>query len=184
MVHRSYKHPNHYLTEQQEMSIYHSVSMAFKNGVALNRHFTLILKDTLAENKPQAFLTHIMDNTRKWLKRRSLDHAFLWVLENGRHKGIHVHLLLHIPSGYQIEYKRTLKKWLSQYDVSDLKVSEIKYPPFGDLHPLSPLNKLIAYLCKGCETSQKSRTKYQGAIYGRRWGTNINKPIQGENTHV
>jgi hypothetical protein len=179
-----YKHSNYGLTPKQSLTIKALAEKAFYDENLLNRHFTIHLKDTKAENNPQLFLSHMMRNTRKWLQRRRLSHSFIWVLENGKYKGVHAHILLYIPAGFQTDYKRAMKRWLEIYDISDIKVRMIQYPDYGDLHPLNGIHGVVRYLCKGTKLAsghinddfiQSLDLKDQGEIIGRRWGTNIKR---------
>jgi hypothetical protein len=163
-----YKHSNYGLTPKQSLTIKALAEKAFYDENLLNRHFTIHLKDTKAEKNPQLFLNH----------------SFIWVLENGKYKGVHAHILLYIPAGFQTDYKRAMKRWLEIYDISDIKVRMIQYPDYGDLHPLNGIHGVVRYLCKGTKLAsghinddfiQSLDLKDQGEIIGRRWGTNIKR---------
>lgn len=173
-----YDQPSQYLTKQQAIRIKQAAEHACAQNRPLNRHWTIMLKDTQAEQNAQAFIHCITNQTRKWLQRRGKSHAYIWVLENGIAKGLHIHMLSHIPNGLQISYKRTLKSWCLKYGVTDIKVKGIHYPIYGELHPMNQIYGVVKYISKGINPKYQSdladiKPRPQGMVYGRRIGMNI-----------
>ena len=173
-----YRHANKYLTAEQVNSIFDACERAYKAGYPLNRFFTIHYDDCADPKRPQAFIVSILEKTRKWLQYRGLPVAYTYVIENGKYKGIHVHLLLHIPAHHQIEYKRALRGWLPfEWTHTRVKVKTIKYPTFGNLSPLDGVYGVLRYMCKALDPNTPTlgiEPSYQGKIYGRRWGISVN----------
>lgn len=169
-----YRHYHNYLTEKQVNNLIAAAEKAYDIGTPLNRFFTIHYDDYADHKKPQQFVTRILERTRKWLQYRGLPVAYIYTIENGQTKGIHVHLLLHIPAHYQRDYKKALRQWLPfEWNKERVIVKPIKYPPFGDLSSLSPLYGILTYICKGIDPSANLpniNAHYQGKIRGKRWG--------------
>lgn len=172
----SYTHENHYLTAKQVNDLFTLTREAHTGKRALNRFITIHLKDIkdLKIKTAQNLVSNIMEKTRKWLQRNGFDHAHIWVLENGDVKGIHAHILVHIPNHHIHEYKRLLKKWLSLKATDNtLDIKPITYPQWGQLGTRSRVYGVLRYMCKGLDPktpTQGIRPEYQGEIIGRRCG--------------
>lgn len=171
-----YTHENHYLTAKQVNDLFTLTREAHTGKRALNRFITIHLKDIkdLKIKTAQNLLSNVMEKTRKWLQRNGFDHAHIWVLENGEVKGIHAHILVHIPNNYIHQYKRLLKKWLS-HEVTDstLNIKKVKYPQWGQLGERSCVYGALRYMCKGIDLATPIhgiRPEYQGEVIGRRCG--------------
>lgn len=169
-----YKRPCKHLTETQVRNLFFACEKAYKQNMPLNRFFTIHYDDVADKKHPQKFITSILEKTRKWLKYRGLPTAYVYTLENGKNKGIHVHLLLHIPNHHQRPYKRALKKWLPfEWSSQRIVVKPVKYPEYGELSPLSHAHGVLSYMCKGINPKSlisDIKPKNQGDIFGRRWG--------------
>ncbi len=171
-----YKRPSRYLSAAQVERIFNAGEKAYAKSCALNRHFTIHYDDIADVKRPNKFVQSILDHSRKWLQRRGIPVAYVYVIENGKYKGIHVHLLIHIPVGYQREYKKALHKWMPfsfKWPDSRIEVTTIDYPQFGNLHPLNGIYGVSKYICKGINPKQVIRgidPIYQGEIYGQRYG--------------
>ena len=179
----SYTHENHYLTAKQVNDLFTLTHEAHTGKRALNRFITIHLKD-LKIKTAQSLVSNIMEKTRKWLQRNGFEHSHIWVLENGDVKGIHAHILVHIPRRYIHEYKRLLKKWLP-LNVTDttLNIKTVKYPDWGQLGGRSCVYGALRYMCKGIDPktpTQGIRPEYQGEVIGRRCG-HSSLIIQGNN---
>jgi len=49
---------------------------------------------------------------RRWLERRNVDLAAVWVIEDGPiGSGLHSHMLLHVPPEHMCEFAKMLPKW-------------------------------------------------------------------------
>lgn len=169
-----YRHETHHLTAHQVERIFSAAERAYESGVPLNRFITIHFDDYADRNNPQSFMVALMEHVRKWLKRRSLKTAYLYVIENAPIKGLHAHLMLHIPAGHQIAFKKAMRAWLPfEWSKKRVDVKRIDYPPFGALHALNPLYGRLRYICKGIDpkvTPRKIEPKHQGVIVGRRYG--------------
>lgn len=169
-----YNRPHKYLTAKQVEALFSGCEKAYNQGTPLNRFITVHYDDYANLRKPIIFVTDILERTRKWLKYRGLPVAYLYVIENGKNKGIHTHILLHIPAHYQREYKRALKKWLPfECNPQRLKVRTIPYAHYGELSPMSKALGTLSYMCKGINPKEAIRgiaPKDQGEVYGKRWG--------------
>lgn len=169
-----FKHENHYLTKQHVKKLYTAGERAFNNKTPLNRFITIHYDDIADKKYPQKFITKLLEHTRKWLQRRGLEVAYLWVIENAPIKGIHVHLMINIPEGHQVAYKKALRKWLPfEWSKTRVDIKRTQHPQFGKLHSLSGLYGRLRYVCKGVDPNQaifNITPKYQGKVFGRRWG--------------
>ncbi|NBX67232.1 MAG: hypothetical protein EBQ96_09585 [Proteobacteria bacterium] len=169
---RRYRHASKWLKDTQVQKLHDAALEAWKAGRPLNRFVTIHLKDSPAQRNPQAFTNALMEKTRKWLKRRKLPHAYVWVLENGPDKGIHLHLLQHIPAGHQADYRKALTVWLPFEAMPPrVVIKTVGYPPHGGIHERSRLAGVLRYMCKGIRKPHAGiRPVYQGEITGRRCG--------------
>ncbi len=170
----SYLHITRHLTRKQVISIFEASEKAFEMDCALNRFFTIHLDDFVAPKRPQAFVIDLLEHTRKWLRRRDLPVSYVYTLENGKCKGIHVHLLIHIPAGYQTDYKRAMAAWL-HFKIKKpwVAIETIQYPIYGSLSPMNSIYGALRYICKGInpQTPINDINPFnQGTITGRRWG--------------
>ncbi len=170
----SYIHATQSLTQKQVIALFNAGENAFNLGCPLNRFITIHYDDYADKKRPQKFVLQYLEHSRKWLQRRGLPVAYVYTLENGKHKGIHVHLLLHIPKGYQVAYKRAMRRWLP-FEVKRPRVvfEDIQYPNFGDLSPLHAVLGTLSYMCKGLDPLtplNEINHADQGEIMGRRWG--------------
>ncbi len=169
-----YLHAHDYLTAKQVERIFTACEKAYNQGTPLNRFITIHYDDYADPKRPQQFITLILERSRKWLEYRGLPVAYLYVLENGKYKGIHAHMLIHIPAHYQREYKKALRRWLPfEWSRTRVNVKTIKYPCYGDISPLDGLYGVLRYMCKGIDPKANLwsiKPIFQGTIFGRRWG--------------
>lgn len=169
-----YIHTSHYLTAKQVNRLFQAGENAYRLACPLNRFITIHYDDYADRKRPQRFITGFLEHSRKWLKRRGLPIAYLYTLENGKDKGIHAHLLIHIPAGYQVAYKKAMRGWLPfEVKTPRVKFKTIQYPHFGDLSPLHGVYGTLRYMCKGIDPKEPVRDITpikQGEIMGRRWG--------------
>lgn len=174
----SYKRATKYLTQKQVERIFEASERAYKNGAPLNRFFTIHYDDYAAIKNPQRFVLSLLERTRKWLKYRGLPVAYIYVIENGNIKGLHTHILLHIPANYQRAYKRALKRWLPfEWTRERINVKSVKYPTYGNISPLDSSYGVLRYMCKGIKPNVNIRgikPSDQGEVFGKRWGVSRN----------
>lgn len=176
-----YRHAHKYLTANQVRNIFSAAEQAYYQYTPLNRFFTIHYNDYADPNNPQQFVTDILARTRKWLQYRRLPVAYVYVIEKGKTKGIHTHILLHIPAHYQREYKKALRRWLPfEWNKTTVNVKPIKHPQYGDLSPLHTLYGTLRYICKGINPAEPIlgiKPRNQGRISGQRWG--ISESLRG-----
>lgn len=170
----SYIHATKCLTDKQVETLFKASERAFKLGCPLNRFITIHYDDMADRKRPQKFILNYLEHTRKWLQRRGLPVSYLYIIENGKRKGIHVHLLIHIPKGHQVAYKKAMRNWLP-FELKRPRVvfKAIQYPDFGNLSPLHSVYGTLNYMCKGIDPKTPLngiRAIYQGEVMGRRWG--------------
>ncbi len=174
---KHYARPTKYLTAKQVDRLFIACEKAYALGHPLNRFFTIQYNDYATPKKPQKVITNILEHTRKWLQRRNLPVAYIYVLENGKYKGIHAHILVHIPPNYQVDYKRALRNWVPfEWSKQRINTKTIRYPSFGDLHPLNSIYGTLRYMCKGIDERtpiHSIKPGYQGIIYGQRYGISL-----------
>ncbi len=167
----------HYLTSKQVEVLFDAGEKAYALGCPLNRFITIHYDDYATPKHPQKFIVSILEHSRKWLQRHGIPVAYIYVIEKGINKGIHVHLLIHIPAGFQVKYKAALRRWLPfEWSQSRINVKTIDYPPIRLLHPLNKIYGFLCYMCKGIDPAEPTRSikpKYQGKIYGQRYGISI-----------
>lgn len=169
-----YRHSHKYLTAKQVEAIFQASEKAYSQGTPLNSFVTIQYNDHADPKHPQAIVTGILERTRKWLQRRGFPVAYVYTIEKAGEKGIHCHILIHIPKGKQAEYKRTLAGLLPFERVkTTAKAKRIDYPPYGGLHKKNGIYGVLKYICKGIDPAAPVRgidPRYQGEIHGQRWG--------------
>lgn len=166
--------PTEYLSVKEVLQLREAAKIAYNKQAPLNRFMTFHIDPIANRSKPNQFIIDLMQHTRKWLQQRGHPVAYLYVLENSPIKGIHVHLLIHIPNKEQNNYKRALKRWLP-FDLKkpEFDTQTITYPYRGGLHKKSRIHGIIKYLSKGLDPStplESIKPRYQGKIKGKRWG--------------
>ena len=90
-----YKHVTLLLTASQVKRIFSAAEKACLNKTPLNRFFTIHFNDYVDMYNPQSFMNMLLGHARKWLRRRGIPVAYLYVLENAPIKGIHTHLMIY-----------------------------------------------------------------------------------------
>ncbi len=169
-----YIHPTKHLTPKQVEKLFSASEKAYYLQSPLNRFITIHYDDYADPKRPQDFIVKILEHSRKWLKRRGFPVAYIYVLENGKRKGIHAHILIHIPNRHQLEYKKALRGWLPfEMTLKRVRFRTVKYPQYGELSPLNSIYGNLRYMCKGIEPDKPIRDitpKYQGEVYGQRYG--------------
>lgn len=169
-----YIHPTKYLTPEQVDKLFKASEKAYDLRCPLNRFITIHYDDFADQKRPQDFIVKILEHSRKWLQRRGFPVAYVYVLEKGKYKGIHAHILLHVPAKYQREYKKALRRWLPfEWTRKRVQIRTVKYPHYGELSPLNGIYGNLRYMCKGMTPDNPIRDiepKYQGEIYGQRYG--------------
>lgn len=184
----SYIHTTTHLTETQVNTLFRAGENAYKLCCPLNRFITIHYDDYADKKRPQKFVTELLAHTRKWLQRRGIPVAYLYTLENGNIKGIHAHILIHIPKGYQVAFRAALSGWLP-FEAKRPRVisKDIQYPSYGALSPLHSIHGTLRYICKGIDPEASFKNIQpinQGEIMGRRWGLANTLRLQQEKSQA
>lgn len=174
---KPFKHPSYFLTEKQVTDIANVINAAHDRGIEINRFWTIHLQGSAYEADPQKLLNKTMKNSREWLRRRGIEHVYVWTLEKGTQKGIHAHIMMHVPRGYQVEFKRALYAWTG-LEKERFVHKEIIYPPWLCSNYYNRVHGVKKYISKGVFKTGKHANKqideiissYQGSIIGRRCG--------------
>lgn len=129
-----------------------------------------------------------IDLLTRWLARHGHRTAWLWVHENGQHKGGHCHMLAHVPAGCVKDLTGKSKRWLRTITGNPYRARVILSKPIGgrlgleagnpELHAIN-LAAALAYLCKGASHEAASqfgleRLEPGGRVIGKRCGTSQN----------
>lgn len=130
----------------------------------------------------------LLDEARRWLKRRRLPYYALWVVEVGAIKGPHLHALIHCPREHRKAFRKAIKDKLSP---SRTKAVQIKMPKVrsenlecpGCDRPRNWQHLALCYFLKGGSSEVRERNginlcalasdKYavdQGTYVGKRIG--------------
>ncbi|MBK9589413.1 MAG: hypothetical protein IPO50_13135 [Sphingomonadales bacterium] len=129
-----------------------------------------------------------IDLLTRWLARNGHRTAWLWVHENGPHKGGHCHMLAHVPAGCVKDLTGKSKRWLRTITGNPYRARVILSKPIGgrlgleagnpELHAIN-LAAALAYVCKGATLEAASqfgleRLEPGGRVIGKRCGTSQN----------
>ena len=129
-----------------------------------------------------------IDLLTRWLARNGHRTAWLWVHENGQHKGGHCHMLAHVPAGCVKDLTGKSKRWLRTITGNPYRARVILSKPIGgrlgleagnpELHAIN-LAAALAYLCKGATLEAASQSGLErlepgGRVIGKRCGTSQN----------
>ena len=146
-------------------------------GLPLNRFVTVRWEGRQSIGTIQTRQGLLIERMSKWLRYRNVPPAYLWVIENGLARGLHSHILIHVPSEHLKAFKRKAPTWIDgTIDKSTVDVRRTRYG-----HGLDRLNGLkgrLRYILKGGD-EQVSRLisvdlKHQGTVAGKRSGTSQN----------
>lgn len=158
-------------------------------GKPLTRHLTVRLEqqgiaDSDAVKAIGRLITLLRDHVRK---TNGGEIAYIWSREHGAIIGGHVHILLHLPAGYNWQGRR-VQRWIERISSRKYKKGVIKTTRIGgtaktfEQNPglyLANLATVVGYLIKG--TCQKAgvalelkRIKAQGRMMGKRCGRSAN----------
>lgn len=134
-----------------------------------------------------------LDLISKTIVRHDKRTAWLWVHENGDHKGWHCHLLVHVPADLVMRVAGLQKRWLRTITGKPYRASVICSKPIGgrlglevgnpELHAIN-LAVAFGYLCKGAPQSILDRHGIDrqheagGRIIGKRCGTSQNLSLK------
>jgi hypothetical protein len=160
------------------------------NAYCMNRPFNQFLTIHLQRAgvaRPHLFVSKFLKYISDW-HRRHFSEAFcyLWVLENPSISddglgGLHIHILLHIPTSFFFRYRRSLSKWISLSGgtmkrgvLNNNEISNSGPSDDVELYLQGDLLRLARYFQKGvCASASKGlgiEAKPQGVVTGRRFG--------------
>ena len=81
-------------------------------GLPFNRHWIVHSQRAgIASEDRMAFVTELLRLVGRYSRRRG-GFAAIWVRENGRHKGEHIHILMHVPG--HLNLRNLTRKWAAQ----------------------------------------------------------------------
>ena len=150
---------------------------ASKTGRDLNRFVTINFDQGELLGRAQGALGAYLKLGADWLRLRGVEATHVWVLENGPGKGLHVHILQHVPRELSPHYSALQKGWLRNAGLTPNKANVIRSK--GIKSPRA-LRGVLKYLLKGGhpEFLQQFCGQIRGdggsVIYGKRCGTSQN----------
>jgi len=184
-----------FLTLRQAQNLIAAAQCALRVGKPLTRHLTVRLErqgvsDADAVKAIGRLITLLRDHVRK---TTGGEIAYLWSREHGAVIGGHVHILLHLPTGY-IWQGRRVQLWVERVSGGPYKTGAIKTTRVGGtakaheqnpLRYLANLAEVVGYLIKGASPNagvalELERIKAQGRVQGKRCGQSAN--IKGRST--
>jgi hypothetical protein len=162
---------------------------AIRIGLPLNRMVSIHWEaaGVALEDMPKA-TGRFFDLATKALARRGERTAWVWVHENGDHKGAHCHALIHVPIHMSQIITSNQRRWLRSISGNPYRSSVILTRPVGrrvGLEQTNPplyaenIKAALAYLVKGADPAAKrrfnlSRLEDGGRVLGKRCGTSQN----------
>lgn len=182
-----------YLSLGEVQKLIAAASCALDIGKPLTRHLTVRLEQQGIPDKDAVkaigrLTTLLRDHVRKTTDGEI---AYIWTREYGATIGSHVHILLHLPAGYNWQGQRT-RRWIERIARNAYKNGTIKTTRIGGTakayesnpgHYWQNLGAVVSYLIKGSSietvTALKSeRVRAQGHIIGKRCGASqsVSKP--------
>lgn len=167
-----------HITLTQAENLAHAVGFARQIGFPLNRHLTVLWEHAGVVGRVQDVQARFLELMRKWLQYRTVEAAWVWVVEDGACMGLHSHILVHVPNPYLTAWKRMLPNWLDG-DVDDktIDVVSIQYPNRSEA-TLNRVKGKVKYLLKGVSSQSGAligvRPENQGVVPGKRTGTSQN----------
>lgn len=170
-----------------------NLKAAERHAALLGLHFTRMI--TIHWEAAGVPLTGIAEATGRFtgllakaLARHGSRAAWIWVHENGPHKGGHCHLLAHVPAALVQKLSGLQRGWLRRISGQPYRARVIHSDPIGgrlglergnpELHAAN-LEAALAYVLKGASPSAAalyslSRLEPGGRIIGKRCGTSQN----------
>jgi len=171
-----------YLTEGQGFKFVATALEAFNSGRPLNYLITIQFKIAgLGPLEAQSARSHYLKLCGDWLQRvAKTELVYIYMFENERRGGLHVHILLHVPLAKRRQFRDRQPSWLKASGIpyDDQKVLDCR-PIRGstDVYPwryLHNLRNIIGYLLKGAHPEVCAKlginSEYQGIVVGKRTG--------------
>lgn len=143
-----------------------AVRFAEAIGLALNLFVTIHWVFAPGEARAQRRQARMLERASKWLARRKIRFACVWVMERIKTPEPHGHLLIHVPDAHLDAFRKKLPDWIGTARIPGLVRSPRVYDDG---------RRLRAYLLKGVEPAAAVAlgivASPQGAIEGKRIGT-------------
>lgn len=167
---------------------------ALEQGHPLNIFLTIHLRAAAIESAhAQVFITCFFKLAGDWLGAVGhVPRSYVWVLEAPDDKGLHVHILLHVPYDLRSRFRRLCRGWIGKAGgrMSDgvLDVQRIRNSApsarLGD-YLSNGLGGVVKYLLKGSDLGFCKKAginhRAQGRIRGKRTGRSQNlRPPRSE----
>lgn len=170
------------LTEKQARHLIAAACEAERQGKPFNRHITIHWEAAgVPDDKAMAATTAFLKAVRDWTGGKA---AYLWVRENGKGKGSHVHILAHVAAEKRWHGPR-VQRWIARisgqpYSKRSILTRRIMGcdDPTGELYRAN-LAAVLAYVLKGvdADTAIALGIAHQagGRVIGKRcgWSRNI-----------
>ena len=110
---KHYPHGNKYIAPEDTLNSRHAVIFANRQGTPLNRTFDI----NVGDNNIREVMDKIIDASGKWFKRKGFVFCYIWTFEFGYVKGNHIHMLIYMPSGYTVAFRRYFYKILGRFGI-------------------------------------------------------------------
>lgn len=174
---------NTYLEKYEYQKIYNAVINSKENKTPLNLFLTLNLEELFTKETWRKEFQKLLNKLRNFYRRKGQALAYVWVAENTKVHGTHVHMLLYQPNCLTL---KALKKFLRKTLKLKPQAAEINLKELNQSHSWETnIQRLIDYICKGIRYIHKhllTRDQiHQGKIVGKRYGISHNILIN-ENT--
>lgn len=178
-----------FLTLAQCEKLAAAAEYAEQLGLPFNRHWTVHYESAgIDEANATAFIRRLLKLLGDYARRNGAQLAAVWCRENGKRKGGHVHILLHLPA--DLSLKGYTRRWVRlaggqcRKGVSHVRSIgvNLEAAKSGSEHYRQNVANVRAYLMKGATTEAGEalgleRFGIGGPIVGKRcgWTQNIGK---------
>lgn len=180
---------SHYLTLADCLSLIAAADHAEIIGLPFNRHWTVHYENAgIAEADAATFIRKLLKLAGDYARRHNGRLAAVWCRENGKGKGGHVHIILHLPAALPLSGKT--RRWVQlaggkyRKGVSVVRsiARSLKAAEQGGAHYQRNVAIVRAYGMKGAnreagEALGLDRFEIGGLIVGKRrgWTQNLGK---------
>jgi hypothetical protein len=157
------------ISAQHARNIREAVPFASVIKLPLDWFVTIQWSRATSGGRPQDRLLRFFERAYQWLFRRNLKLAYVDVHEIGSLRGLHTHVMLHMPIRFRKEFERMIPQWIDSPSCDGL--IEVK--------PVEDRDRLVDYFLKGTEREAARalgilRCSDEGKIRGKRCGTSEN----------
>lgn len=174
------------LTRAQCAKLIAAARFAESIGLPFNRHWTIHSEGAgIQSHEGQSFVRRVLKSVGTAARRHGGELAAIWVRENGKGKGEHAHILMHLPRGLMLA-NRT-RRWIvaagGTYRRNVSRVRSIggtlSSAELADDRYLLNADNVLAYLLKHGDQSATEalglpRWGERGLIMGKRCGSTQN----------